>query len=54
MEQQKSGNKFSGTASKFQAMEFVRPQNAEELDDTSKEQIGFGGQNIGGFAVGNA
>jgi len=34
-------------------MEFVRQQDAEKLDDASKEQISFGGQNIGGFAVGN-
>lgn len=35
-------------------MEFVRQQNAEELNDAGKKEIGFGGQDIGGFAVGNS
>lgn len=35
-------------------MEFVHQQNAEELNNASKEKIGFGGQDIGGFAVGNS
>ena len=50
----KSSDEFSGTAGKFQIMEFVRQENAEELDNAGKKQIGFGGQDIGGFAVGNA
>ena len=35
-------------------MEFVGQQDTEQLNDTSKEEIGFGGHYVGCFPVGNA
>ena len=35
-------------------MEFIRQQDTEQLNDTGKEKIGFGGQHVGSFSVGNA
>lgn len=54
MKQGKSGNEFSGAACEFMVMEFVRQKNAEELNNSGKEDVGFGGQYVGGFSVGDA
>lgn len=35
-------------------VEFVCQQDTEQLNDTSEEKIGLGGQYVGGFAIGNA
>ena len=35
-------------------MEFVSQQNTQKMNDSSKEQVGFCGKDIGGFAVLNA
>ena len=35
-------------------VEFVCQQDTEQLNNAGEEQIGFGGQYVGGFAVGNA
>ena len=35
-------------------MEFIRQQDAEQLDNARKKEIGFGGQYVRCFAIGNA
>ena len=34
-------------------MEFVCQQDTKELNDTSEEQIGLGGEDVGGLTTGN-
>ena len=54
MNRGKSGNEFSGATSKFHVVEFIRQEDAEQVDNASKKEIGFGSQNVGCFAIGNA
>lgn len=54
MNRGKSGNEFSGATSKLHVVEFIRQQDAEQLDNACKKEISFGGQYVGCFAVGNA
>ena len=49
-----SGNEFSGAAGKPHVVEFVRQQDTEQLNDAGEEEICFGSQYVGCFAVGNA
>ena len=53
MNHRQSSNELSGAASKTEVMKLVSQQDAEELDNTCKKQIGFRSQNIGSFTVRN-
>lgn len=41
MNRRKSGNEFSGVAGKFMVVEFVSQQDAEQLNNSGEEEIGF-------------
>ena len=54
MNHRKSSNEFSRTTCKIGIMKFVRQKNTEELNNSGKEEVGFSGKHVGGFAIGNA